>query len=76
MSGATDCGRGCVEAGAMRAAIACANGPDSKWLLQMAWGRYLLRTMRNPDNAPADRFAAARVAAPFCHPVLQAVRII
>jgi hypothetical protein len=34
---------------------------------------FLLRQMRDPAAAPADRFAAARVAAAFCHPQLQAV---
>ena len=34
---------------------------------------YLLRKMRNPAEAPADRFLAARAAAPYCHPQLQAV---
>jgi hypothetical protein len=34
---------------------------------------FLLRRMRDPLSAPADQFLAARSAAPFCHPVLQAV---
>jgi hypothetical protein len=34
---------------------------------------FLLRRMRNPAFSPTERFLAARAAAPFCHPVLQAV---
>src|SRR5215831_1047060 len=34
---------------------------------------FLLRTMRNPDLDRHERFAAAKAAAPYCHPVLQAV---
>jgi hypothetical protein len=29
--------------------------------------------MRDTTAAPADRFQAAKAAAPFCHPQLQAV---
>ena len=34
---------------------------------------FLLRKMRDTTAAPADRFQAAKAAAPFCHPQLQAV---
>jgi hypothetical protein len=34
---------------------------------------FLLRRMRDPAFSPTERFLAARAAAPFCHPALQAV---
>jgi hypothetical protein len=34
---------------------------------------YLLRQMRSNEASPADRLAAARAAAPYCHAQLQAV---
>jgi hypothetical protein len=34
---------------------------------------FMLRTMRNIEAPYSERFLAARSAAPFCHPQLQAV---
>jgi len=34
---------------------------------------FLLRTMRSHQSAPADRFLAARAAAPYCHAQLGAI---
>jgi len=34
---------------------------------------YLLQTMRNPKMPRAMRFEAAKIAAPYCHPRLQAI---
>ena len=34
---------------------------------------YLLRVMRDPNTEPHRRDAAAKAAAPYCHPTMQAV---
>src|SRR3974377_2076054 len=34
---------------------------------------FLLRHMRNPENSKAEQFAAAKAAAPYVHPQLQAI---
>ena len=35
--------------------------------------QFMLRKMRNPQETAGDRFAAARAAAPYCHPQLTAI---
>jgi hypothetical protein len=36
---------------------------------------HLLRIMRSPGEPAATRFAAAKAAAPYCHPQLQAIAV-
>ena len=68
-----------------RLALAAKRGRRTKRRLGGAWKKlrltqasempldFMLRRMRDTTAAPADQFQAAKAAAPFCHPQLQAV---